>query len=137
MNTVSGNTVEISVPQDAVLLPPDADPAALRRLEKLAYLLDSAFRVPGTSVRFGLDAALGVVPVVGDLAAKAVSAWMLLEAWRLRLPPRLLGRMLGNLAIDAAVGAVPVVGDMADFFLKANKRNLKLIHDHLRLAPAS
>lgn len=77
---------------DVVLLPPDADPAALRRLEKPAYLLDSAFRVPGTSVRFGLDAALGVVPVVGD---------------------------------------------MADFFLKADKRNLKLIHDHLRLAPAS
>lgn len=53
------------------------------------------------------------------------------------LPPRLLGRMVGNLAIEAAVGAIPLVGDAADFFLKANQRNMRLIHEHPRLAPAT
>lgn len=126
-----------AVREHDVVLPPGADPDALRRLEKLAHLLDGAFRLPGTSMRFGLDAALGVIPGVGDIAAKLIAAWMLVEARRLRLPPRLLGRMVGNLAIDAAVGAIPLVGDAADFFLKANQRNMRLIHEHLRLAPAT
>lgn len=122
-----------AVREHDVALPPGADPDALRRLEKLAHLLDGAFRLPGTSMRFGLDAALGLIPGVGDIVAKLIAAWMLVEARRLRLPPRLLGRMVGNLAIDAAVGAIPLVGDAADFFLKANQRNMRLIHQHLRL----
>jgi Domain of unknown function (DUF4112) len=104
---------------------------ARERLARLAFLLDSAWRVPGTGVRFGADALLGLVPGVGNLATTALSAYLIHEAWRLGLPRAALLRMIGNVALDGAVGAVPVLGNVVDLFWRANRRNMAILARHL------
>lgn len=110
---------------------------ARRRLDALARVLDSAARVPGTNVRVGADALFNLVPVVGPLATKALSAYLVWEARRLGVPPATLGRMLGNVGLDVALGVVPVVGWLGDVFFRANERNLDLLRAHLDPAPAA
>ncbi len=105
--------------------------ATLARLDALAHLLDSAFVVPGTSVRVGLDSLIGLVPGIGDLVSTAISSYIIVEARRLGLPRWKLARMAGNVAMDAAIGVVPLMGDVADVFFKANRRNMRIIRDHL------
>ena len=109
-----------------------ADDRAVAALRKWSVLLDSAFRVPGTRVTFGLDPLLGLVPGLGDLTTPLFSALLLLHAVRLRIPRVVLLRMLINAAIDFGVGAIPVVGDFFDFTWKANVRNLALLERHAR-----
>ncbi len=103
---------------------------SLRRLSRLAGLLDDRYRIPGTNVRFGLDAIVGLVPGVGDLAGAALSGYIVLEGRRLGVPKRVLLKMLKNVAVDAALGAVPVIGDLADIQWKANRKNVHLLIDH-------
>ncbi len=105
--------------------------AALRRLDRVARLMDTALRVPGTSIRFGADALVGLVPGIGDLAGTAVSAWLVWEAWRLGASGGVIARMLVNVGIDALVGAVPVAGDLFDVAWRANHRNMRLLREHL------
>jgi hypothetical protein len=100
-------------------------------LTALARALDSAVRIPGTNVRFGLDAVIGLVPGVGDVAGAAIAAYIVLAAARRGAPPALLARMLLNVAVDTAVGAVPVVGDMFDVAWRANTRNVALLERHV------
>jgi len=104
---------------------------ARARLDALARFLDSAVRVPGTSVRIGADTLLNVVPGVGPLVAKAIAGYLIVEARRLGVPNRTLLRMAGNVGIDFLVGAVPVLGWVADAFWRANSRNLDLLNAHL------
>jgi hypothetical protein len=104
---------------------------SLRRVDRLAWLLDSAVVVPGLGRRIGLDALLGIVPVVGDVASSALGGWIVFEAWRLGAPARLIAKMLGNLAIDTGIGAIPLAGDVFDAAWKANRRNAELLHDWL------
>ena len=112
--------------------PIDADRhEAVRRLDALAWLLDSALRVPGTRLRFGLDGVLGLVPGAGDLVTAALSLYLVAEAWRLGLPKRAIIAMLGNIGVDTAIGAVPLLGDIFDFAFKANRRNMSILHRHL------
>jgi len=101
--------------------------AALRRW---AVLLDSAFRVPGTPVKFGLDPILGLFPGLGDLVTPLFSILLLLHAVRLRIPRVVQGRMVLNAAIDLGIGAIPVLGDLFDVGWKANVRNLALLERH-------
>lgn len=101
------------------------------RVRALARLLDAAVRVPGTNLRFGLDAVLGLVPGVGDLAGAAASGYIVLAAARLGAPAAVLLRMLLNAAIDAVVGTVPLLGDLFDFGWRANTRNVALLERHL------
>ena len=108
---------------------------ALRRLDRLAHLMDGAFRLPGTRWRFGLDGLLGFLPGAGDSATALVSLYVLVEAWRLGAPPGLVLRMLGNVGLDWAVGSVPLVGDVFDLAFKANRRNLALLRGHLDRSP--
>ena len=103
---------------------------SIARLQRLARFMDSALRVPGTSIRFGADSALGLIPGAGDLIGLGISSFSLLEAWRLGAPPRLVARMIGNIAIDAGLGAIPVIGDIFDLLFKSNTRNLKLLLEH-------
>jgi hypothetical protein len=110
--------------------------AARQRLETLATLLDSAIRVPGTNVRFGADALLNVIPGLGTVAAQALSAWIIIEARRLGVPPSVLLRMVLNLGVDTIVSSVPVLGWVADLFFRANRRNVDLLRRHLD-GPAS
>lgn len=96
-------------------------------LEMLSHLMDSAFRVPGTSIRFGLDPVLGLVPGVGDFASMFVSVLILASAVRYGVPRITLIRMALNTGLDFVVGAIPVVGDAFDVWFKSNQRNLELL----------
>ncbi len=107
------------------------DAAARQRLETIATLLDTAVRVPGTNLRFGADAVLNLVPGLGTVAAQALSAWIIIEARRLGVPPSLLLRMVLNLGVDTVVSSVPVLGWVADLFFRANRRNVDLLRRHL------
>jgi hypothetical protein len=102
----------------------------LALLRRWAVLLDSAFRVPGTGIRFGLDAIVGLVPGIGDLAAPAFTAMLLVTGFRMRLPPVVQARMVLNAAIDMLVGLVPLLGDLVDIAWKSNLRNLALLERH-------
>ena len=99
----------------------------LARLDQVSRLLDTAIMIPGTGIRFGADAIIGLVPGVGDMITTALSAWMIYEARRLGAPRHLVARMIANVAIDGLVGAVPLVGDLFDLMFKANRRNLRLL----------
>lgn len=96
-------------------------------VRKLARLLDAAVRIPGTNIRVGLDALLGLVPGVGDAVGAALSGYIIVAAARLGLPKSVIARMLVNLGVDTVVGAVPVVGDLFDIAFRANTRNVALI----------
>jgi len=102
----------------------------LEGLRKVAQLLDSAFVVPGTSYRVGLDPILGLVPGLGDLVSPLFTIGILWQARELAIPRVVLLRMILNVAIDSLVGAVPVVGDLFDFAWKANNKNLALVERH-------
>lgn len=106
--------------------------ARLRRIRALARLLDSAYVVPGTSYRIGLDPILGLLPGLGDLLSLGLSAYLLHEARQLGASRRTLNRMALNLLIDTTVGTVPLLGDWFDFTYKANARNLALLEKDLQ-----
>jgi hypothetical protein len=114
---------------------PVREDRAVQRLERLAKLLDSEFRVPGTGFRFGVDGLIGFVPGIGDAAGLAISSYIVLEAWRLGAPNSILLRMIANLVVDGAVGSVPIAGDLFDMAWKANKRNMNLLLGHVRKRP--
>lgn len=99
----------------------------LARLEALAKLLDVAFIVPGTNVRYGIDGLIGLIPVIGDIITTAIALWVVREARALGAPWYLTARMLGNVAVDGIVGAVPLVGDAFDVMFRANMRNVRLL----------
>lgn len=102
----------------------------LTTLRRWAILLDSAFRVPGTRFRFGLDAIIGLVPGLGDIASPIYTGALLLEGMRRRLPIVVQARMVLNAAIDMLIGLVPLLGDLVDIAWKANLRNLALLERH-------
>src|SRR3954451_6172 len=99
-----------------------AERDALTRLDRFATFMDSAIRVPGTGITFGADAALGLIPGVGNLLSTLLSGWFLREAWQLGASNTLILRMLGNIAFDSLVSAVPVAGNVLDVFWRANRR---------------
>jgi hypothetical protein len=103
----------------------------LARLEAMADLLDTAFVVPGTGIRFGFDSLIGLVPGIGDAITTALSLFIVYEAHQLGARPHILARMLTNLAVDGVIGAVPVVGDAFDVAWRANRRNLRILREHL------
>lgn len=107
-----------------------ADQAASKRLERLAWILDSAVRLPG-GFRVGVDGIIGLVPGIGDLVGAALSSYIVVEAARLKLPFRVLARMAMNVLIELVVGIVPIVGDIFDFAFKANLRNVRLLNEYL------
>jgi hypothetical protein len=106
---------------------PQARRDAFERLEQVARLLDTALVIPGTNIRFGADAIVGLVPGIGDVITTAVSAWVIYEARRLGAPRHLVARMIGNVALDGMVGAVPLVGDLFDVMFKSNRKNIRLL----------
>lgn len=104
---------------------------AVARLRRLAKLLDSQFRVPGVGIRIGIDAVLGLIPVVGDAASALIGAYLIIEAYRLGVPRWALLRMVANLAVDTAIGAIPFAGDLWDFVFRANDRNMQILARHV------
>ncbi len=99
----------------------------LARLDAVAKLLDVAFILPGTNIRYGIDGIIGMIPVVGDIIATALSLWLVREARTVGAPWHITARMLGNVAIQGVVGAVPVAGDAFDVLFRANMRNVRML----------
>lgn len=113
-------------------LPTGTDPASIRaRVEAMELLLERSFRIPGINVPIGLDALIGLVPVLGDIITTAMGAYMVWEARNLGLSKWHLTRMGANVAFDTVIGLLPVVGDAADFVFRSNTRNLRIIKKHL------
>jgi hypothetical protein len=111
------------------------EPAARREISPAmratVELFDQRFRIPVIGFRFGMDAVIGLVPVVGDVLGMILGYGLVIEAFRLRASWRTIGWMLGNLWLDAAIGVVPVLGDLFDFFFQANRKNLELLQRDL------
>jgi hypothetical protein len=99
-------------------------------LRRVAELMDSAFVVPGTSYRIGLDPIIGLVPWVGDLVSPLFTVVLLWQARDISVPKIVLLRMLFNAGIDAIIGSIPIAGDLFDFGWKANQRNLAVLERH-------
>jgi hypothetical protein len=101
--------------------------ATNEHLDYVAALLDDMFRIPGTQIRFGLDAVIGWVPGIGDAMAGIASFLIVFAAWRRGVQAITLVRMIANVALETTVGAIPVAGDVFHIFWKANRRNYKLL----------
>ncbi len=103
----------------------------LKRIRKIANILDSAIGIPGTKFRIGLDPILGLIPGGGDLIAAVISAYMIYLAARFGLESSEIFKMIKNVAIETAIGSVPIAGDIFDAYFKANMRNLLILEKHL------
>src|SRR5690554_3761867 len=113
-------------------LPYGRDSLAVRqRIEAMEAVLERSFVVPGINRPVGLDAIAGLIPVVGDLFAAAMGAYIVWEARNLGMPKWKLWRMAGNIAFDTAIGSIPVAGDLFDFMYRSNTRNVRIIRRHL------
>ncbi|KAA2212925.1 DUF4112 domain-containing protein [Teichococcus oryzae] len=108
-----------------------SDRHALDRLDVLARLLDSRWRVPGLGIRFGADALMSLVPGLGPAASTVVSAYLIWEARRLGVSTGTLLRMIGNVGLDSLISAVPLAGTVGDVFFRANLRNMALLRKHV------
>ena len=104
---------------------------AIRRMELMAKLLDNAFVIPGTNQRVGIDAIIGLVPGLGDIATTVLSSYVIWEARNLGVSRVAIGRMLTNLAIHASIGAIPILGDVFDAFFRVNQRNMRIVRAQL------
>ena len=115
-----------------ISFPTGTDPASIRaRVEAMEMLLERSFRLPGVNVPVGLDAIIGLIPVVGDIITTAMGAYIVWEARNLGLSKWQLTRMGANVAVDGLLGLIPVVGDAADLMFRSNTRNLRIIRKHL------
>ncbi|WP_256003981.1 DUF4112 domain-containing protein [Pedobacter deserti] len=110
--------------------PARPDIPELRWINRLAYLMDSQFRLPGTRFRFGLDPLINLFPIAGDMAGFLVSAGLMLAMARKGASNKLVVLMSLNILLDATIGAIPVIGQIFDFFFKANNRNIRLMNEH-------
>ena len=102
----------------------------LELLRRWARIFDSAFRIPGTRITFGLDPIIGLIPGIGDLSSPIFSLFIIWHAAKLRVPRVVIARMVLNALIDGLVGAIPLVGDLFDFAWKASAWNLALLERH-------
>lgn len=103
---------------------------SIKSLARLAKLMDSQFTIPGTNIKFGLDALIGLVPGVGDFATFLISGMMLSVLAKNGASGFVLSRMTFNIVLDALLGSIPILGDLFDVGFKANERNLKLMREH-------
>lgn len=101
--------------------------ASNEHLDYIAALLDDIFRIPGTKIRFGLDALIGWIPGVGDAMTGVASFLIVFASWRRGAKGVTLARMIANVLLETAIGAVPVAGDVFHVIWKANRRNYRLL----------
>ncbi|MGP0066788.1 MAG: DUF4112 domain-containing protein [Isosphaeraceae bacterium] len=110
---------------------PDQREAMARNLERLAWLMDRAFHIPGTRITMGLDALLGLLPIGGDVVTGLVQAGLVLVALaHYKVPKTVAMRMVANVLLDTAIGTIPLLGDLFDVGFKANTRNVRLLESY-------
>ena len=113
-------------------VPSGNDPASVyRRIQMIEQLTERSMTIPGINYPIGMDAIVGLVPVVCDIFGVAVGSYIVWEARNLGMPKWHMMRMIGNVAIDGVIGFVPLVGDVADFAFRSNTRNLKIVKNYL------
>lgn len=105
--------------------------ATLARLDRFSKLTDSSIGIPFTKFNIGLEAVIGLIPVIGDAAGLILSSYVLIEAQRLGASKRIKTKMIINMLIDFVGGLVPFFGDIFDAFFKANTRNTYLLKKHI------
>lgn len=108
-----------------VIEPDEALPKDLVALRKFAYLMDEAVAIPGTRRRVGLDAALSLIPGVGEIVGGVLSAWIIIGALRHRVPMMRIVRMVVYVLLDVSIGEIPVIGTVFDWLFEENVINLK------------
>ncbi|CAM3743613.1 DUF4112 domain-containing protein [Litorimonas haliclonae] len=107
----------------------DEQEKIVQHIESLAALMDSQFKLPGTSINLGLDSIVGLIPGVGDTASLGVSGYIFMQAARLNPPKRKMFRMGFNIFLDWLIGLIPIIGDIFDVGWKANNRNAKMMRE--------
>ena len=105
----------------------------LRKVRKIAKILDSAIGIPGTKFRIGLDPILGLIPGGGDLITAGISGYTIYLAARCGVERPAIYKMVKNIAIETVIGFVPIAGDIFDAYFKANIRNLEILEKHFAL----
>lgn len=105
--------------------------STLKKLDHLAWLLDSSIRIPGTTWRIGLDGIIGMIPGIGDLGAGAISTYIIVQGVRAGASPFVVLHMILNVMLETLIGVIPVIGDLFDFIFKANQRNTHLLRNCL------
>ena len=108
----------------------------LRRAHAIARVMDTAIRIPGTSIRFGADSVIGLIPGIGDAGGALIGLVIVNEARRLGVSNHLLLKMLANIGLDTFAGSVPVIGDLFDVYFKSNWRNMQLLLEHFEMDEA-
>lgn len=101
------------------------------KLNKLAWLMDSVFQIPGTQMRIGLDGIIGLFPGVGDVFGAVISSYIIAQAAALGVPKSVLLKMGWNVGLDTLLGAIPLIGDLTDFIWKANQKNIELLNQYI------
>ena len=109
-----------------------ADNPGLGRIRTVSRLLDGAFRIPGTNVRFGIDPILGILPVAGDAVSSLLTLYIIFESYRADAPPNVLAKMVILAAVDFVVGSIPVIGPVFDAFWKNNAWSVGMLESHLQ-----
>lgn len=115
---------------EPILVDPERD-KTIRSLETLASILDNRFQIPGTNIKFGIDALVGLVPGIGDIIGSIFSFYIVYMTAKLGVRKRTLFKMFANITIDSIVGAVPILGDLFDVAWKSNKKNVQLAFSDL------
>ena len=103
---------------------------ALSRIKIMADLMDSRFRIPGTSIRFGLDPILSLLPVAGSTVSYIIGAYLVIEMVLAGASGRVAVKMILNILLDAILGSIPFIGVIPDIFYRANNRNFRLLEEH-------
>lgn len=107
-------------------------PPALQKLKSVANLMDAKFRIPGTDIRFGLDALIGLIPGAGDLTGFGISGYMIWVMAHNGASGFVMARMILNVLIDTLFGSIPILGDLFDVAFKSNLRNMRLMEQHYK-----
>ena len=110
---------------------------AIKRLRLIASWMDTAFEIPGTGQKAGLDSLIGLIPGIGDAASSLVSLEFIRQGYLLGASNRVLVLMAGNILVDLLVGSIPVLGDLFDVAFKANTKNLQLLEKEFGLETVS